>query len=224
MKAPKACGATERWPCVFAHELPPSALGKRCAMAPRKRALAMLRQPCGPIKTKRVWFNETGAGVVLAHLGRGVRPRYGRGRAFPSASLQQPILGDDHARCGGLGRGLRTRHAQGPCRRRPLAGSMITVGCDPAAAPDPLRRARVSSTLGETAPRSPSGDRQSIGLTRVDRAPIRLFVGAATVRPTLRWGVHFRSLPAYVAVPPRAGRAAYRGMGNFSSGFLWSVC
>jgi hypothetical protein len=32
---------------------------------PRKRALAILRQPFVPIKTKRVWSNETGAGVSL---------------------------------------------------------------------------------------------------------------------------------------------------------------
>ena len=70
MKAPKACDAAEHRPCVFAHELPPSALGKRCAMTPRKRALAMLRQPFVPIKTKRVWFNAD-AVEAIGHMGNG---------------------------------------------------------------------------------------------------------------------------------------------------------
>jgi hypothetical protein len=61
----------------------------------------MLRQPFVPIKTKRVWFNETGAGVVHARLGRG--------RAFPPSKPSASKLGDYHARCGGLGKGLSTR-------------------------------------------------------------------------------------------------------------------
>jgi len=57
--------------------------------------LAMLRQPFVPIKTKRVWFNETGAGVVHARLGRGATEG---GRAFPpfigfpTPSRSRPVL------------------------------------------------------------------------------------------------------------------------------------
>jgi hypothetical protein len=105
-------------------------------MGPRKRALAMLRQPFGPIKTKRVWFNETGAGVVLARLGRGVRPRHGMGRAFPPSKPSATNLRDDHARCGGRVAALRaTPQAVSPS---PRGGPLVTLRCDPAAAPDPV--------------------------------------------------------------------------------------
>ena len=96
LEVSKACDAAEHRPCVFAHELPPSALGKRCAMTPRKRALAMLRQPFVPIKTKRVWFNETGAGVVHARLGRGATEG---GRAFPPFFGFLPLLGQGRCFC-----------------------------------------------------------------------------------------------------------------------------
>jgi hypothetical protein len=82
---------------------------------PRKRAPIMLRQPFVPIKTKRVWFNETGAGVVHTRLGRGVRPRYGRGRA--GAGLAQtagvrPVrksAGGDDGEWGGAGAGPKKK-------------------------------------------------------------------------------------------------------------------
>jgi hypothetical protein len=76
-------------------------------MAPGKRALAMLCQPFVLIKTKRVWFNETGAGVVLARLGR---ERYGRGtRLFLQAFSNQ---------VGGRSRALR-RQGGGSARHAP---------------------------------------------------------------------------------------------------------
>jgi hypothetical protein len=107
-------------------------------MAPGKRALAMLCQPFVLIKTKRVWFNETSAGMVHARLGRGVRPRHGMGRAFPPSKPSATKLGDDPARCGGRVVALRaTPQAVSPS---PRGGPLVTLRCDPAAAHPPARR------------------------------------------------------------------------------------
>jgi hypothetical protein len=108
-------------------------------MAPGKSALAMLCQPFVLIKTKRVWFNETGAGVVHARLGRGVRPRHGMGRRF---SAQQAFSNQSERRSRALRRqGLRalraTPQAVSPS---PRGGPLVTLRCDPAAAHPPAGR------------------------------------------------------------------------------------
>src|SRR5690348_8605276 len=56
------------------------------------------------------------------HIGAGLL----RGRAFPPCKPSATNLGDDHACCGGLDRGLSTTPAQRPCRRRRGLGLAIT--------------------------------------------------------------------------------------------------
>jgi len=51
MNAMRTFNGAEYWRGVFAHDLPPSALGTR-VMAPRKREFTTLRQQFVPIKTK----------------------------------------------------------------------------------------------------------------------------------------------------------------------------
>ena len=51
------------------------------------------------------------------------------GRCFRAETVQQPHLGDDHARCGGGVVGF-TPHP-GPLRRRPLARFVLAIGAIP---------------------------------------------------------------------------------------------